>query len=283
MYNQYYFCERAHLNLIKFLKENKIKYTPDNIESEGELISFSVSSNAATAHSIMKSLEGMNVGSPLISTKYTVAELEKAKLLVMTPKKQSIDIINKEEAYIYSCKSTMAAGSVKVGHEEQIALFAIKKEPSTKTQTAFWTEDTGVAEVFTDYRVYHLVKENLLTGIEFKRVKDKKGIYSEKLYQMTSSYVLDSDCIGKGYSERKEVCHICGKEQFFIDNTYQLHLNTSKIGFESDLYMTERIWGEGIAYPLYIISQKFYQLLKKNKLSGGLNVSPVAEIIEPIN
>lgn len=280
MYKQYYFCERAHLNLIKFLKENNIKYTPDNIDGEGDLIGFSVLSNSVAAHSILKRLEEMKASCPLVFMKYTVAELNKAKLLVMTPQKQSIDIINKEEAYIYLCKSTSSVGTSKARHEEQKGIFSINKEPSMKTQTAFWTEDTGFAEIFADYRVYNLVNENCLTGIEFKRVRDKKGVYSDKLYQMTSPYVLDSNCIGKGYGERKEICHLCGKEQYFIDNTYQLHLYISKIGVESDLYMTERIWGEGRAYPLYIISQRFYQLLKKNKLAGGLTIEPVAELID---
>lgn len=58
MYNQYYFCERARSSLIKFLKENNVKYTPDTIE-EGELISFSILSNSAAAHRIMKKLEAL--------------------------------------------------------------------------------------------------------------------------------------------------------------------------------------------------------------------------------
>lgn len=146
------------------------------------------------------------------------------------------------------------------------------------TQTAFWTEDTGLAERFADYRVYNLVKENFLNGIEFKKVMDKKGVYSETLYQMTSTNILGSECIGKGYGEEKEICHICGREQYCIDNAYQLHLDFSKIDLQSDLYMTERIFGPGISYPLYIISQRFYQLLKQNKLAGGVTFEAVAEI-----
>lgn len=282
MYNQYYFCERAHFNLIKFLKENNIKYTPDKITEENELISFSILSNSKNADYNLKKLEEIGTDRPLIFTHYSASEINKANLLVITPKKQCIEIVNKEDACIYSCKSTTSVGISKARHEEQKALFAIKKEPSMKTQTAFWAENSGFAEVFADYRVHNLVKENLLMGIQFKKVMDKKGKYSNKLYQMTSSYVIDSNCIGKGYGERKEVCHICGKEQYFIDNTYQLPLDISKIKVESDLYMTERIFGEGIAYPLYIISQRFYRLLKKNKLAGGLTISPVKEITDII-
>lgn len=278
MHYRYYFCEYSYLRLIKFLKENNVHYMPDNVKGDGELISFSLLSNIAEAKEILRKLEDMNVGTPLVFAEYSTEEIKTAKLLVMTPKKQCIDIINREEAYQYYCEYATSLGIPKVKHEEQIGLFSIKKEPSMKTKTAFWAEDTGFAEIFTDYRVCRLVNENMLSGIEFKNVLNKNGIYSEKLYQMTSSNVIDSKFIGKGYGERKEICQVCGREQYFIDNTYQLHLDFSGINFQNDLYMTERIFGEGIAYPLYIISQDFYQLLKKNKLDGGITVSPVAEI-----
>lgn len=275
---KYYFCEWYNENLMGFLKENNACYSPDKGVLEGELISFSVWSDWVNVNMILSELKKMKMGYPVISVEFSQTELNDAKWLVMSPKRQCVDIINAEEAYNYTCCWTTSNGISKANHEEQKGLFAIRKEPSMKTQTAFWTEDTGFAEIFTDYRVVKLVKDYSLGGVEFKSVMDKKGIRSENIFQMKSSNIIEKDSIATGYGEQKEVCPICGKEQFVIDNTYQLHLDFSKIDSRCDLYMTERIFGEGIAYPLYIISQRFYQLLKQNKLAGGIGVSPVVDI-----
>lgn len=273
---QYYFCERASEKIISYLDEKNILYKPKNPEW-GELIVFSVWSNNKSCEMILKELESMKVDSPLRFVTYTEKEISNSKYLVMRPKKQVVDIINYGEAYRYSCEWISSMGLEKVNHAEQVGTFAIRKEPSSKTSTAFWVEDTGFAEVFTDKRVYELVREYSLQGIKFENVMNKKRVYSENIFQMKSPHIINMDLIEMGHGERKEVCHICGKEQFFIDNIYQLHLDFSKLEVQSDLYMTERMWGQGIAYPIYIISQRFYQLLKQNKLVGGISLSPVID------
>lgn len=262
----------------KYLKEKNIRYQKYECDVTGDRLVFSVWSNNKNYKTILNELEKLNVRDPLVFVTYTSSEINNARLLVLTPKKQVVDIINDEEAYKYSCEWISSMGVEKVNHKKQVERFAIRKEPSTKTSTAFWAEDTGFAELFADKRVYELVKEHSLQGIRFENVMNKKGVYSENIFQMKSPNIIARDFIEMGHGERKEVCHICGKEQFFIDNTYQLHLDLSKLEVQSDLYMTERMWGEGIAYPLYIISQRFYQLLKQNKLAGGITVSPVIEI-----
>lgn len=272
---KFYFCERHNNELIEFLKNNNICYSPNIENIEGRLISFSIFSNTHNANTLLTELEKLNVGRPIVSAEFSDAELNEATFLVIHPKKQCIDIINTSEAYEYSCQWTTSVGISKVKHERQKGIFAIKKEPSIKTSTAFWTEDTGCSEIFTDRRVLDLVKKYSLIGFNFEKVINKNGDYSANIFQIKSQSVFTKDCIKLGFGERKIQCHICQKEQFYIDNTYQLHLDDSKIDFQSDFYMTERIFGEGIAYPLYIISQRFYQLLKKHKLAGGLTFVPV--------
>ena len=137
---------------------------------------------------------------------------------------------------------------------------------------------TGFGELFTDSRVVNLAKEAGLTGIQFHNVFLKNRKISEKIFQATSENVLGNELIGKGYGERKIVCSMCGKVQYYVDNAYQLHLDFDSIPVKSDFYMTERLFGEGQAYPLYLISQKFYRLLKENNLTGNLTIAPVADI-----
>lgn len=272
---QYYFYELYTEKVENYLREKNIHYQKNECNVTGDSLVFSIWSNNKNYKTILNELEKLNVRDPLVFVTYSASEINNAKLLVMTSRKQTIDIMNSEEAYRHSCKWISSMGVKKVKHEEQVKTFVIRKEPSSKTSTAFWAEDTGFAELFADKRVYELVKEHSLQGIIFENVMNKKGVYSENIFQIKSPNIITRDFIEMGHGERKVVCHICGKEQFFINNIYQLHLDLSKLTIQSDLYMTERMWGEGIAYPLYIISQRFYQLLKQNKLAGGIIVSPV--------
>ena len=275
---EYSFYKPYNVRLEEYLQTSGIKYIKHESNIVGDSLKFSVWSTDENYEIILDELQGLKIFNPLVYVTYSASEVNSAKLLVVSPKKQVINIINNEEAYRYSCRWVSSMGVEKVNHKEQIDNFSIRKEPSTKTSTVFWAEDTGFAELFVDKRVYELVREHSLQGITFKNVMNKKGIYSENIFQMKSSNIIARDLIEMGHGERKVVCHICGKEQFFINNIYQLHLDFSKLEIQSDLYMTERMWGEGIGYPLYIISQRFYQLLKQNKLVGGITVSPVVEV-----
>ena len=275
---EYYFYELYKAQLEMYLQNKGIKYVKYEDDILGGSLKFSVWSTDENYEITLKELRGLRITDPCIYVTYSASELNNAKLLVITPKKQIIDITNNEEAYKFSCEWISSVGIEKAHHMEQIGTFVIRKEPSTKNSTAFWSEDTGFAELFTDKRVYELVKAHSLQGITFKNVMNNNEIYSENIFQMKSPNIIDRDLIEMGHGERKGICHICGKEQFFINNIYQLHLDFSKLEVQSDLYMTESMWGEGIAYPLYIISQRFYQLLKQNKLAGGITVSPVVEV-----
>lgn len=279
---KYYYFEKCVPQLVEFLEREKVDYTKSDYRfsdnQKGQTwIKFTIWSTAKNVEMYLMELAQMGCKDPIVSVEYTSVEYEKAKLLMMTPRKQSIDIENYDESFRYQCSWIDRWGESRHKHEEPIGILKVRKEPSMKTQTAFWCESTGFAEIFADYRVAKLVKDNFLKGIELKRVMIANDKYSEILYQMTSQNILGGECIRLGYGEKMEKCHICGKEQYFTDNVYQLHLDFSKIKEESDLYVTERIWGQGIAYPIYIISQKFYQLLKKNKLAGNLTFSPVVD------
>lgn len=274
---EYNFYELYKAQLERYLQNKGIKYVKYEDDIVGGSLKFSVWSTDENCEVILKDLRDLRITAPCIYVTYSTSELNNSKLLILTPKKQVIDIINNEEAYRYSCRWISSMGVEKVNHDEQVGTLAIRKEPSTKTSTAFWSEDTGCAELFTDKRIYELVQEHSLQGVRFDNVMTKNGIYSENIFQMKSSNIITKDFIEMDHGERKVVCHICGKEQFVINDIYQLHLDFSKLKVQSDLYMTERMWGEGIAYPLYIISQRFYQLLKQNKLVGGITVSPVVE------
>ena len=273
---RYYFCQNYTLDVEEYLIKNNIKYKIDGERSRWIIFNIWSTSNNYESH--LKELVRTPLDSPLVFAEYTASEYDNAQLLMIMPKRQVIDIENGEEAYERTCR-WMSGKARRAMHAKQKSPFVIKKEPSMKSTTAFWCESTGFAEVFADHRVAALVKENSLVGVDFQKVILKRGGFSDKLFQMTSNNILTKeDAIQLGYGEKKVVCHICGKEQYSIDNVYQLHIDFSKIPMTSDLYMTERIFGEGIAYPLYLISQRFYKLLKENKIAGGVTFVPVLEV-----
>lgn len=278
MRRKYYYCQLYDPLLVDILEANEIRYQVTSGSSTPSLISFSIWDNSANAAELIKELAEVAKRVPIITAEYSASEISSAELIWITPVKQCVDIMNVQEAYIRTCTYTDFIGNFRVKHRQQKKLFVVAKEPLIGKQTSFWTESTGFAELFTDYRVRELIRENALTGIDLKNVVLRNGSYSDKLFQITSQNLLDRQCIGTGYGEKIIRCELCGKEQFSIDNAYQLHMDFSKIDKKSDMYVTKRMFGEGISYPLYLISQRFYQLLKQNNLAGNVKFSPVVDI-----
>lgn len=275
---QYYYCCRHRDDLVKLLEDNRIKYRLSGGDITPLVVVFSIRIPAGTVSPIITALHCQFHEQPIVSAEYTPTELTSAKWVFMTPKKQKIDIINSDEAYRYSCTRTDFFGNVTAKHQEQIGSFVIAKEPAMNTKTAFWAEDTGFAEVFADWRVRELAEASSLSGIEFKDVLLRNGNLSSNLYQMTSTNVLPLEAIACGHGEKALRCPYCGKHGFQIDNAYQLHLHALYLEDNVDIYVTERVFGEGIAHPLYLISQRFYRLLIENQLVGSVTFSPVVAI-----
>ena len=92
---------------------------------------------------------------------------------------------------------------------------------------------------------------------------------------MTSPHILDISAVVRDHGEDSEFCPLCGKEDLIPSSSYQMHLYRSHLDLSLDLMSTDRIWGEGISYSMHIISQKFYQILLEEKLTGSLNIEPV--------
>ena len=279
MRTKYFFSTISRPVIIEWLESNKIDYYLDGGGIVRVFVNFTLWSSDPNIDKYLQELAEINVAHPSISPACTSAELLRANYLMICPKKQWVSIINQENAYRYTCQwITQIAGWRKANHEEQIDYFQIAKEPSIKTSTAFWHEDTGFAELFTDKRVHDLVIERNISGVMFKPVYLKNGDCSKNIFQMSAANLIESAQIQLGHGEKVQHCQFCGKEQYFIRSNYQLHLYTKELPFDQDFFATERIWGEGRAYPLYVISQRFYRLLKEHKLTGNISFVPVVEV-----
>lgn len=275
---RYYFCNRFNTELAEFLQKENVKYKITGASTRLPLIVFNIWSDEIGFENKLRIVRELGAREPLQFAEYSKAEYSNAKLLVMRPKKQLIGITNEAEAFRFSCKWINSIGETVVRHEKQVKALAIDKEPAINAATAFWSEDTGFSVIFTSQYFVDLAIENQLTGLLFHNVMLENGEYSKNLFQMTSDKIVSRDCIGTGYGEIVEVCPHCGAEQYFIDEAHQLHLDFSKIQMQSDLYMTEQIFGQGDPYSLFLISQRFYQLLKKTKMDSNVAFSPVIDI-----
>lgn len=280
---KYYYCRYINPKLIEFLDTKQIQYKisgkcgmVDGVYFT-PLVSFSLYSSSPETIELIDCLANMDIKDPITTIEFTQSEINHADLLVMRPKRQKIEIINVDTAFVYSCTRVSGFGITRARHEYQVGELAIAKEPPMNTNTALWSSDTGFSEIYADKRVYDLVNMNTLCGIKFEKVFLKNGVYSDKLYQLKTENLISREMIDEGHGEKILKCPICGKEQLYIDTSYQLYLKDFKTISPSDFYITDSIFGDGRPEPIYIISQRFYQLLKKNNLSKNVNFSPVID------
>lgn len=282
---RYYYAENYTKRLLDYLVQENIKHeiTGDIPTDESvrfrfpTVITFNIWADAKNADQHMQVLNQMSRFGPTKYAEYSKADYAKAPFLEMHPKYQRIEIRNSEEAFRYSCQWTNSVGEHVVRHEEQIGKIAIAKEPDIRKSTAFWREDAGGSITFASKPVVDLVTEHKLVGISFRPVQVRMGNDSEKIFQMTSPNIITQDCFVLDNAKVVDTCRICGKQQFYIDHADQPHIDFSKVPMQSDLYMTEPIFGGGISQPLFIISQRFYQLLVDSKLSRNVVFTPVVD------
>lgn len=278
MHLEYYFCAIKKPGLCEFLDAKRVRY---RILYEGETFSdgrplpvyvkFRFRDDLKMAEHISQTYRC----SPVISAVYSESERSAAPLLWMTPVKQSVDITNTDKAYAFGCEWTDAQGISRAYHKEQIDVFQIKKEPMLGGKTALWSESTGFSEVFADRRIMKLFEYEKLEGAQFKKVLLSNGMCSEQMFQMTTENRIDAGRVIPGKGEKEIVCPMCGMKQYGISDAYQLHLNLDQEEMTADFYMTQRVFGYGIAQPLYLVSQRFYRGLRHNRLDGNVRFDPV--------
>ena len=281
MTHQYYFCIPYHENLIRLLESNNIRYRLSSPLGEcftnGTPVPVLVTFEFKGYLPIVDKIATEFRHKPRVSVVYTAAEIHNAKLLWITPKRQSIDILNLKTVYSLLCQWQTVGGMPRVHRREQIAPFVIEKEPSAK-KTAFWASSTGFSEIFTDNRVRELAMTHNLQGVKFVETILPNGSFSDNIFQITANERIGAENIVFGKGEKEITCSQCGQKQYAFDSTYQLHLSLCENDLNRDIFVTDPIFGTGISMPLYLISQRFYQVLKQNNLTADVAFEPVVLI-----
>lgn len=273
MKKNYHMSTASNPVLVAYLEQQGISYNDSY-----QLLSFDVCDNTSKGREVIDYILHHFKVLPIITCQYTRKEMAAARLITIQPKSHTIEVNNEDEAYRYLCPYKNMLGDERYRHKEQIGTFTIRKEPPSGRQTAFWTEDTGIGTIFTDSRVREMALNNHLTGIQFRDVFLKNGKCSNHIFQLCTDNVLGKMCLEMGHGEKILNCPQCGKEKLLIGHDYQLHMKFFGMDLQYDLYKTEWLFGEGFAASVYLISQRFYQLLLANKLAYNVIFEPIAEI-----
>ena len=159
---------------------------------------------------------------------------------------------------------------------EPIPIAPPKLDMDIKERYKYALEEAPVM-AYSQEEVCEFMRNNNITGIQMKPVtlEGKGHEIVSGLYQLCSEKVVPSEKIFIDETQKVGRCPICGSLKVLCKQDYQLQLIGSALDLSDDFYMTEAIFGEGISYPLYIISQKLYQLLVCAKMSQNVIFEPV--------
>lgn len=261
----YRYIEEYSKNLEQKLKELKIKYEIKNFLDDERII-FKVN------ESIHNQLLSFVKTKPLIFKEYTKKELEEADYLQMIPESQKISINNLEECFQEGCVIIDENNIKRTYHKKQIKDISILNIP--KDSYYFYSVDTGFSEIFAKKIIVELISKNNLTGFNMRPVYDLKNNKIDNLYQLLANKEIGFNDIKLNGNEIVTNCPVCEKnKRIVVGNDYQLSLKNKKL--DEDFYMTEAIFGEGIPCRLYLVSQRFYKLIKKEKMDKKVKFIPV--------
>ncbi len=206
---------------------------------------------------------------------YSEAERSAAAWLEITPKFQTVEILNEDASFSLSCTYIGADGAEHAQHSRQIAPFEIKDEIKWGKRKSFAAPDHGGSEVFTCGAVKQLVKDASITGCDFLAVLNRKtGLPCKDTFQLVAQTEVPMESILLGQGETEQVCPLCGKTQFVLENAYQFHLVQHLLPTTIDAIRTPAVFHDGQAEAVTLISQKFYQALKVSGLCYGLDFTP---------
>lgn len=273
MRKKYSYCEKYSEKVEQYLKNHKIKY---EVVGDGVLVSKLISFVIYDSALSDSNLQYLIHSHPIVTNEFTQKELRAAEFLSMRPARNVVNITNTNEAFLYKCPGESLFGDRKFKHKEQIGQLRIKKI-NTKGRTAFFSSATGFSEIFAKEEVCELIRNNNTTGVQITPVMlDVKNheVFSG-LCQLRSEKIISSEKIFIDTMQKVGKCPICGSLKVICKQDYQLKLIGTAQDLSDDFYMTEAIFGEGISYPLFIVSQRLYRLLVNAKTTRNVIFEPV--------
>jgi hypothetical protein len=151
--------------------------------------------------------------------------------------------------------------------------FRLRCEPKQKNNQfwgLFWERDA----IFVREETKNILQKENINGIHFiQPVLHKNGKPIDRFYQLIIENVLDK---GLGKSNVEKLTCKCGKIKYCFPRDDGCIFDKSIFSFKNDFYVTNEYFGSGTsALKINIISKKVYEIVKKNKLKGLQNITPI--------
>lgn len=259
--------------LEQFLIDNKLQY---EIVGDGILINKHISFSVFDDELIHNKLKRMVHSKPITINVFTAEELNNAAYLTMRPTRNVVHITNEDDACVYKCKKKSLLGNIRYGHEQQIKPFCAKKL-NTKGRTVFFSPDSGFSSIFAKKEVSTLIEENNCIGLRYYELLTREGTGGAKtgLIQLSSYNTIPMEKIIVDNLKDVKNCPVCGQIKIICSTDYQLKLRGTPSDLGDDYYATDAIFGDGIPFPLYLVSHKLYALISEAGMCRNVVFEPV--------
>lgn len=217
----------------------------------------------------------------LIDIIYTKEEFEKAQWYSMRSKFR-FEYPQPEDAFDYrnqTYDNSRYCSSCGCGLR-QVEGFRINKAPKWGKRHFLmlnWIED----ELFIDTIAQEYIISEKITGLEILDViNNKKNTTFEDIHQIYIENVLDPSLVNMELSVKEVLnCRSCGKVKYIYSGRGLSFKKDTFQGLDHDIVKSFETFGSGhMCARIIIVSKKFYQVLKKNKLDKDLEFEPITLI-----
>lgn len=151
--------------------------------------------------------------------------------------------------------------------------FMIEKEPNWGARNFMmlnWVAD----ELFISKKAHEILKKSDLVGVTFWDVVDKRNRELETIKQIhVEAQIpkgLDLQCIDQVF-----MCPRCGVEKFMLKAGPIRMRKELFCNLKNDVVKTTEKFGEIGCDSMILVSQKFYDIVRKNGLDRGLAFEPI--------
>lgn len=226
----------------------------------------------------MKRYLDMNDMSTMITTVFTKAEIAKAEWFTIRSKwrwdypQPDSDDFGYIKGITYSGRCPeCGANAIQVGK------FRVRKSPKWNTKAFLmlnWVEDV----LFLSEKAKTILEASDLKGFGFSEVLNTRGkAVVPDIYQLCVDNCLpEGMLINEKYIRLKYQCPVCGTKKYVLTGRGVAYKKGALDGVKSDIIAGGDILGDGhLACRKLIISRKFYETIKANKLGNQLELHPV--------
>lgn len=270
---KYRFCCKYHEELKSLLEKNHVKYQIEDyrpVINRSDII-FTLFYHEINDDKLKMLIEQCKI-TCFTSNQFSKREINEAEWFEVCCNYSKLVPAPNTTPYKYQC----IFSENRARHRQQVEPFMIK---SFKWQNHNFISTLGsVTELFVSAHVKEIFSQNNITGISYIPVINQKtGMPCEDVFQLGFTHILTKDMLDIKLSDdcRIDICPLCGREQYIVNGHYRLPINNVALKKEIDIYVTNKMFGEGFANHKIIVSRRFFELVKGNSLDRNLEFEPV--------